>query len=416
MTIFQYFSTLEPDTVQLKLMFLLKFLNVRPCPDTKSLNQKFSWRRHFLTLGASQFKHIWADAGQTAEAYSNHPLAIMNPARRSMVLEDWARKMLGETTTNCLVQDPLPGKRVDGGRRGVYHAEYDFIFNDRRVEIKSSQLQWSGGSWNVAFRRLRFGAFDDLYLVIFSPQWLDLIKYDLQTGISIPGPRQECSKTDIRIRGRTQWLEALDIILGKLRERGSLHLARSSINDSTCQVLCDHHWDPTSEFYRDVPLWFMNPRLRGLRVERMVMDVDSLIHVNSTFTEPATQDTFGGMRHRENTASCDWIRDGKRIEVKHSQLRFSKSGEFWYCAFQGVKHACFDELLLVIYSPSGLDIFRHDGFYGLHDAGVRTEKQGQQIVVEVRADDMNPLSALKMIQAKLVSNGCPHLAQILWDS
>ncbi len=400
-------------------MLLLKLLQLRPCPATKSLSQNCSWRRHFVTLGASQFKHIWADAGRTAEPYNKHRLAIMNSARRSMVLQDWARKMLEETTTNCLVQDPVPGRRTDGTRRGVYHAEYDFLFNRRRVEVKSSQLRWDHQSrkWKVSFGVVRFGSFDDLFLVIFSPHGLDLIKHDQKTGISRPGLATECRGSTVSICGSANWKNSIDIILSKLCEGGnSFHLGRTSIDEPACKTLCDHHDGYTSQLYREVPLASMSPQLRGLRVQKIVMEVDNLIHANSTFAEPGPEERIDGKKRGKNMASYDWSRDGKRIEVKHSQLSFYKAKRLWYCAFQGVKHACFDELLLVIYSPSGLDIFKHDGSYGLRDTGVSTETVGRRIVVEVRADDMNPLSALKMIQAKLESNGCLHLAQILWDS
>ena len=99
-------------------MQLLKIIHAWRCPCTKSFCQKFGQGRQFLTLGASQFKHIWADTGRTAEIYDNHLLATMDPVRRSMVLEDWARMMLEEKEGNCEIQDPIPGKRIDGGRRG----------------------------------------------------------------------------------------------------------------------------------------------------------------------------------------------------------------------------------------------------------------------------------------------------------
>ena len=398
-------------------MWLLKFLHARP--STKCLSQNFIRPRHFLTLGASQFKHIWADAGRTAEIYNNHPLAIMNPKRRSMVMEDWARKMLEETGTNCEIQDPIPGKRVDGSRRGVCHAEYDFLLNGRRVEVKSSQLRWddSNRRWKVLFGSVRFGAFDDLFLVIFSPHGLDLIKHDQKTGVSMPALATECRGGTVAIYGEPQWQNSMDTILAKLCEGGnSVHLGRTSIDESACKTLFDRHDGYTSQLYREVPLASMSPQLRGLRVERMVMELDRLIHANSIFAEPGPEYTQNGERRGKHRASYDWSRDGKRIEVKHSQLSFYSARRLWYCAFQAVKHACFDELLLVIYSPSGLDIFKHDGSYGLRDTGVRTETVGRRIVIQACADDMHPLSALKMIQAKLVSNGCQHLAQILWDS
>ena len=397
-------------------MLLLKLIHAWRCPGTKSLCQKFSRSRQFLTLGASEFKHIWADAGRTAEIYDNHRLAIMNPTRRSMVLEDWARMMLEEAGTNCEIQDPVPGKRIDGQRRSVYHAEYDFLSNGRRVEIKSSQLKWNAGSgtWEVHFGGVRFKAFDDLYLVIFSPQWADLIKHDLTTGISMSGPFSQSRGSGIKICGKAQWPEALDTILAKLCEGGnSLHVGRASIDDSAIKTLFDHHQGYSSQFYGEDPLASMSPQLRGVRVEKIVLEVDGLIHTNSTFAEPDLEYRIDGKRRGKGKASYDWIRDEKRIEVKHSQLSFVENRRYWYwyCAFHEVKRTCFDELLLVIYSPRGLDIFKHDGSYALSSS-----RASERIDLRAGKDELDWLSALQTIEAKLESNGCPRIAQILWDS
>ena len=394
-------------------MQLLKFIHAWLRPGTKSLFQNFSRSRQFLTLCASEFKHIWADMGKTAEIYGNHPLATMDPKRRSMVLEHWARMMLEEKEGNCEIQDPVPGKRIDGTRRGVYHAEYDFLLNRRRVEIKSSQLKWER-TWNASFGRLKFGAFDDLYLVILSPQWVDLVKHDLTTGISMSGPLRslrECnSSSEIKVYGKAQWPEALDTILAKLCEGGkSEHLCRKSIDD--CKQLCESHAGCTHQFYHEVPLASMNPALRGLAVERMVMKLDQLIHPNCIFAEPGPEEAIDGSRRGKHRASYDWNRDGKRIEVKHSQLRFAESRGCWCCTFGGVKRTCFDELLLVIYSPRGLDIFKHDGSYALSNS-----RASEDICLLAGTRDLDWLSALQTIEAKLESNGCPRIAQILWDS
>ena len=395
-------------------MLLLKLIHAWPRPGTKSLCQKFSRSRQFLTLGASEFKHIWADGGKAAEIYNNHPLATMDPVRRSMLLEDWARMMLEEKEANCEIQDPVPGKRIDGTRRGLYHAEYDFLSNERRVEIKSSQLKWDGNeTWNVSFGGVKFGAFDDLYLVIFSPQWLDLIKHDLTIGISMSGPFSQSSGSGIKICGKAQWPEALDTILAKLCEGGnSLHVGRASIDDSAIKTLCDRHAGYTHQFYHEVPLALMNPTVRGLRVQKIVMEADRrFIHANSTFAEPGPEYAIDGKRRGKGNASYDWIRDEKRIEVKHSQLSFVENRRYWYCTFYGVKRTCFDELLLVIYSPRGLDIFKHDGSYALRKSGA-----SEEISLRAGTRAWDWLSALQAIEAKLESNGCPRIAQILWDS
>ena len=316
--------------------------------------------------------------------------------------------------TNCLVQDPVPGKCLDGRERSVSNSEYDFLLNGRRVEIKSSQLKWDAGNrtWNVSFQGLKFGEFDDLYLVIFRPQWVDLIKHDLKTGISRPGLATECRGSKVTIYGEAEWQNSIQTIHYKLCEVGNcLHLVRRSIDDSTCRTLCERHSGCTHRFYDEVPMGSVSPQLRGLRVERIVMELDRLVHANSIFAEPDLEYTIDGKRRGKGKASYDWIRDGKRIEVKHSQLRFAESRRSWCCTFGGVKRTCFDELLLVIYSPRGLDIFKHNGSYGLSSAGA-----SEEIRLRAGTGALDWLSALQTIEAKLESNGCPRIAQILWNS
>jgi len=155
----------------------------------------------------------------------------------------------------------------------------------------------------------------------------------------------------------------------------------------------------------------MNPAVRGLRVERMVMELDQLIHPNCIFAEPGPEEAIDGKRRGKHRASYDYIRDGKRIEVKHSQLSFVENKRYWHCTFVGVKRSCFDELLLVIYSPRGLDIFKHDGSYALSNRGA-----SEEIWLRAGTRALDWLGALQIMEAKLKSNGCPRIAPILWDS
>eukprot|EP00435_Cladocopium_sp_Y103_P062627 s39_g24.t1 len=121
-----------------------------------------------------------------------------------------------------------------------------------------------------------------------------------------------------------------------------------------------------------------------------------------------------GRRRGSNSASFDFLMDEQQIEVKHSQLRFGRR-ECWYCCFSSVKQSCFDVLLLTIYSPRGLDIFEHNGSFGLSTAGVRTEHEGKNIMVAVSKGQLDPMKALETITAKLESNGCSRIASMEWD-
>ena len=145
-------------------------------------------RSWVATFTARQFEHLWADVGATALPYDGHPLAQLNATRRGAVLQEWARHMLQRKHPNIVAEDAAPGVCVNGRRRSKHQAEYDFMLDGRKVEIKSSQLQWAGHQWKVDFRSVQLpqmmsqgrARFDDLYLVIFSPNWLHLVKHDLK--------------------------------------------------------------------------------------------------------------------------------------------------------------------------------------------------------------------------------------------
>ena len=389
-------------------MFFLKQRCVWNSPGAKSLarlaamkclKQSWSW---LVTFSPSQFQHIWTDPGTTAPAYNGHPLAEMNSRRRGRLLEDWARMMLKERDPNCLIDDALPGRCINGQRRGPMQTEYDFTLNGRRVEIKSSQLQWDSGTrcWKFQFRGVKLERFAELYLVLFSPQWLHLVKHDLKTGVSSTGVLMENGGCKITIYGGQNkgWPDALDRTLEKLCWHGNCTLLRRNcLNDSAIAELCAHNSDWTSQFYIGLPLGSMSPQLRGLRVQSIVFEICKLLFSNSDFAELSYERACSGRRRGSNSASCDFLRDEQRIEVKHSQLRFG-TGIRWHCSFANVKQSCFDVLLLTIHSPQGLDIFEHNGSFGLSTAGLKTEHEGKGIAVAALKGELDPMKVWKPSQ------------------
>lgn len=382
-------------------------------------------RSWVATFTARQFEHLWADVGATALPYNGHPLAQMSVTRRGAVLQQWARQMLQNEHPNSVVGDALPGLCVNGHRRNKTQALFDFMLDARKVEIKSSQLRHDGNRWKVEFRGVKFSRmmsgkaanFDDLYLVLFSPKWLHLLKHDLHTGISSAGVETYIAGHTIRTRGGVDngWEESLAVILRKLCTHGACTLiGQTGLSDSLLADLCKRHVNYTSQFYRGKPFVLLSSALRGLRIQKLVWEIDRLSHIGSTFSDCATERTVRGSIRGKHTASADWIRDSTRVEVKHSQLRFCKN--FWHCRFLNVKPDCFDELLLAIYSPRGLDVFRHNGILGLSTTGVRTETHGMLVEVQGPRAELDPIRALQAIEAKLKANNCPHIATILWDT
>ena len=385
------------------------------------------FRCGFVTLDASQFKHLWEDVGCTALPYNGHPLAQLNGQRRGVLLQEWACQVLKEANPNAFFEEAIPGRRVNGQRRNASQAEYDFLCDHRKGEIKSSQLRCEKSGWRVLFKGVKFphlmswnaSTFEDLYLVLFSPKWLHLVKHDFQTGVSRNGLQTGFSGHCIRIEGSRNslsWEGSLHTILDKLCTQGRCSLiAKTDISEPWILDMCNKHQGFGRQFYNSKPFSSMSPQLRGLRLQRVVWEIDKLLHSRSFFEHCSNEYTCSGSMRGQHNASVDWIRDGTRVEVKSTQLSFSNCRQIWLCEFSSIRHDRFDELLLAIYSPRGLDVFKHDGFFGLSTMGIATETKGKSIYVRAPSGELDPLRALQFIEAKLEANNCPRIARIFWD-
>ena len=303
------------------------------------------------------------------------------------MLQEWARKVLQKKHPNSLIEDAAPGICVNGQRRCRSNSEYDFMLDGRKIEI-----------------------------VLFSPKWLHLVKHDLNTGISTTGVLTQIMGHRVQVRGAINngWEESLTAILHKLCEQGACSIVwKSRLSDSLIVDLCKKKAGITNQFYDDKPFSLVSPQLRGLQIQRLVQKVDKLLHIGSTFSDSASEQTVSGSIRGRNSTSADWIRDGTRVECKHSRLSFS--GTHWSCNFSQVKPDCFDELLLAIYSPRGIDLFKHNGTFGMSTVGAKTEACGMRVQLNGPNGELDPVYALEALEARLKANNCPHIATILWE-
>ena len=381
----------------------------------------------FVTFSAFQFQDFWDDVGETARAYDGHPLAELNPARRGALLQEWARQMVQQKYPNSSVTDADSGARVDGRRRGRTQAEFDFTMDCKKVEVKSASLHWVGSenSWRFLFQSVKFphlfpqkAGFDVLYLVLFSPKWLYLVEHDMRTAIASTGLITQVRGHNIQIKGAqgATWQDSVDAILEKFCTGGDCSLvARASISDGLISSLCEKYADYADQFFIGKPFSSMSPKLRGDRIEKLVLRIDQVLHPACRFSVPCDELTPSGRKRGKRSASVDWIRDRKRIEAKHGKLSFCTSRQYWTCTFYNIKEDCFDELLLAVYSPKGLDVFKHHGAFGMTTDGGRTEICGKRVRIHAPVGELDPLIALQCIIAKLVGNNCQHIASIVWD-
>lgn len=156
---------------------------------------------------------------------------------------------------------------------------------------------------------------------------------------------------------------------------------------------------------------------RGLRIESLVRRVDAIAHRGSVITDPDA--CLDRSNHR---AQYDWKRDDRRIECKSSRLQWDRSKGRWKIAFSGIKLAgCldggrdfFDELLLGVYTPRGVYVYRHDLVLGITSRGKDTKWSGHQVQVYAPSHLHEWQEALDALLWKLEDSGCQRIAWVQW--
>ena len=83
-------------------------------------------------------------------------------------------------------------------------------------------------------------------------------------------------------------------------------------------------------------------------------------------------------------------------------------------ATAGGRDAAFDELLLAVYTPEGVHLFRHDGRSGVTTSGVSTAATGKSIQFVGPKYESDWRVALGEIRGKMQEKGCRPLAFVPW--
>ena len=394
--------------------------------------------RRLVVLSSAQFQHIIANEGHTSWAYASNPLAKVSHSQRGLMLEGFAWQVLEKVHLKgtCEHANKRSQRLCAGGRR----SEFDFLFMGRRLELKTSQLCYCAYKmcWRVRFLGVKLATdgyrahqpFDDLYLLIFAPDGFYLIKHDLQTGVSTQGVRTACQGHMIHLAGRRgqTWQEALQTILSRLTSQGSGELISYTANShplaqALYSELSDREADPLTQVYKGIPLGTFNPILRAQRIQQIALEVDRMQNPGSTFENASGEISPGGIRRGRSNAAVDWVRDGTRVEVKSCKLYFSCRK--WKCTFFSIKegltgdgrNSYFDELWLAIYSPCGLDFFKHREWHTrLRRSGERTAALGKTLEICGPIDERCPSSALKHIKARFEEEGAEPQCTVQWDA
>ncbi|CAE8646940.1 unnamed protein product [Polarella glacialis] len=375
--------------------------------------------RCLFNLQASIFHHILESAdGATSSTYFGNKLSEISPQRRGVILESVSRAVYAEVFPAAIISDAVPGHRVNGVRRSPGQTDHDWLSDGSRVESKSGQLVWQNSSqrWLVAFFNINLASLDDLILMMYTPNKLHVIRHDLKLGLSTTGVRGKHVICLYGRRGNTSWEDAATTILDKLSSQGNYCEILAELDNNDAKVMDAITANSTkasaltASAYWNVPLTSMNPSNRALRIELIAQEVDRIMNPSST------------VKATEYRAKFDWHRDDIRVECKHGQLVWNKNLNNWRCMFSGIKLALpgvrssahFDDLFLALYSPRGIDIFRHAGQFGLSTNGKDTPHRGVNVVVGGPRGLEDILLALEVMTAKLEAGGCKRLATVHW--
>ena len=320
------------------------------------------------------------------------------------------------------ILEPEPGTCSDGRRRASNQAEYDFVLKGRKVEVKSARMTWvstsQGGYWLLRFKavKLPYGertraAFDDLYLVIVSPDGMHLIKHDLVT-VNTQGKSTEVEGYAVRVRGNTgtiAWEDASGEMLEKLCVRGGCRVVdEQPFSELKLEEILSNRVSPGEAAVAGLPMSSMSGEKRGKRIQEIGLAIDRRLHPRSDFT------CVKGNCYAN--APVDWVRDTSGVKLKSCRLNFHRSKSCWKCVFQCIKLDLFDELWLAIYTSIGIHYYQCKSCesLGFQRAGVATKVRGHNLPFHGPRGELDPLAALKTIQTQMRSSGCELIAIVEW--
>ena len=168
---------------------------------------------------------------------------------------------------------------------------------------------------------------------------------------------------------------------------------------------------PTEKAYASTAVSSLSQYQLGRVCQEWARNVLQGKHPETAISEPEAEQCWDGRRRGSNT-SYDFLLGACRVEIKSARLAWNSAQRCWTAEFPGVKIAygkraktAFDDLYLVILSPSTVYLIEHDLATGLSTRGYLTEIMGHRIRVRGRTGIDCWEDALKEILCKLCEQG-----------
>ena len=168
---------------------------------------------------------------------------------------------------------------------------------------------------------------------------------------------------------------------------------------------------------------------RGNLLTAIAREVDQRLHPAAAVADPLPGIRMDGKLRGSHQAVYSWRRDDARIACKGAQLKWDRASRCWEARFSNVKLGYagsrpssgevlarpreFDELLLALYTPRAIYVYRHDLLLGVTRAGKRTASSGHHIKLRGPRGEEEWSSALDgTLLPMLDASGCEPVAVI----
>jgi hypothetical protein len=295
------------------------------------------------------------------------PLHDMSAKARGDVLEDVARRRDELRRGADHVVDARGGTACNGAARGsnMTANDYDVLEADgtrTRVEVKSAQLKWNKQKnlWRATFQKIKRGCFDKLVLVLYTPDGLFALDYDLDTKRGWADVVQDNQPmANISMCGRAGQTD-IGLALAHLRTKHMAGAEPIAFDDARyADVLARRSVGHATYAAGDAPLAKLSSVERGAVLERALRQWDEAAGA-ATVDPPKDEDQVdrNGNARGDNSTTYDYglaADDGTvtRLEAKSCLLSWNTSNRRWEAHFQDIHREHHDALRLAIYTPRG---------------------------------------------------------------
>lgn len=291
------------------------------------------------------------DATNPSErAYEGVPLATCG-AKRGTIIEDAVRRFI-EQREGVVATVPTGETTHVGTKRGRHNATCDFMIGSVRYEVKSAGLNYhpSRCGWEATWQHIKPNLHDVLILALYSPYGIDMYKHDAMLGVRSNGTRIQISGG----RSHIDLSDGLDDIRAKMKH---MHIGQLSFDD-----LGDVTTTRTQSAYLGVSLATRSAKVRGDILERIALRMLSW-KFGLVAHEPHMTHCVNGSSRARHCREYDALMGDRRVEIKSSQL--THDGTRWSFRFKSIHPDAYDDLYLVMYTPTGVHVYAHDHVLGV---------------------------------------------------